>query len=243
MIRLLGILGGATVALVAAAVWTAPRWLLGHVAAKAPGCLFSVATSEQAIAMTIDDGPDPAGTPAILAALGEHGARATFFLISSRVNGQEALVRRIVTEGHEIGNHLTREERSMSLPPEAFAAAVGEAGATLGAFAPVRWLRPGGGLFNAAMLGSIERAGYRCALGSIYPFDSQLRSSGVAAAYILANARPGAVVILHDAGARGPRTAETLRRVLPELRARGYRVVTLTELDSLRTAPPLPRPL
>ena len=52
--------------------------------------------------------------------------------------------------------------------------------------------------------------------------------------YILAHVRPGAVVILHDRGARAKRTAEVLGRVLPELRARGYEIVTLTQLVSDR---------
>jgi peptidoglycan/xylan/chitin deacetylase (PgdA/CDA1 family) len=83
------------------------------------------------------------------------------------------------------------------------------------------------------MIGAIERAGYRCALGSIYPFDAQLPSSRLASAFILANARPGAVIVLHDGGARGRRTVATLERVLPELRRRGLRVVSLSELDQL----------
>jgi len=55
----------------------------------------------------------------------------------------------------------------------------------------------------------------------------------LAAAYILANVRPGAVIVLHEGGARGARTAAILRRVLPALRAHGYRVVTLSELAAL----------
>jgi len=88
------------------------------------------------------------------------------------------------------------------------------------------------------MLATIERAGFRCALGSIYPYDPHLPSARVAAAYILANVRPGAVIVLHEGGARGRRTVEALRRVLPALRARGYCIVTLSELE--RLGPPWP---
>jgi peptidoglycan/xylan/chitin deacetylase (PgdA/CDA1 family) len=80
------------------------------------------------------------------------------------------------------------------------------------------------------MLGTIQRAGYQCALGSVYPYDPQLRSAPIASAYILANVQPGAIVVLHERDARGPRTVATLERVLPVLRARGYRFVTLSEL-------------
>jgi peptidoglycan/xylan/chitin deacetylase (PgdA/CDA1 family) len=80
------------------------------------------------------------------------------------------------------------------------------------------------------MLDVMRRHGYNCALGSVYPFDAAIPSSGIAARFVLRHARPGAVVILHDGGPRGERTARTLRTVLPELRRRGYRVVSLSEL-------------
>jgi peptidoglycan/xylan/chitin deacetylase (PgdA/CDA1 family) len=229
------VIGGAAAALLAAgvALWTAPRWLLPVLAARSSGCLYRVPTSERAVALTLDDGPDAAHTPAILDLLRAHGARATFFLISGNVPGREALVSAVVGGGHEIGNHLTRDEPSIRLAPDVFEAALREAGAVLGRYGPVRWLRPGGGWYDARMLAAIERAGYRCALGSVYPYDPYLPWPRVAAAYVLANASPGAVVVLHEGGDRGRRTAETLRRVLPALRARGYRVVTLSELDRL----------
>jgi peptidoglycan/xylan/chitin deacetylase (PgdA/CDA1 family) len=108
----------------------------------------------------------------------------------------------------------------------------------LGRFGPVRWLRPGSGWYTGAMLDAVERAGYRCALGSVYPYDAHVRAPRLAAAYLLANVRPGAVIVLHEGGGRGRRTVDVLRRVLPVLRARGYRVVTLSELDALRRRPP-----
>ncbi|MFL5574947.1 MAG: chitin deacetylase family protein [Gemmatimonadaceae bacterium] len=229
---------GAAGALVLAggALWTAPRWLVPRLAARSPRCLYAVPTRERAVALTIDDGPDPASTPELLRLLRTYGARATFFLISGRVPGREALVSAMVAEGHEIGNHLTRDEPSIRLSPGAFEAAAREAGAVLGRFAPVRWLRPGSGWYDAAMLETMGRTGYRCALGSVYPYDAHLPSSRAAAAYVLSNVGPGAVIVLHDGGARGRRTAETLRRVLPTLHGRGYRVITLSELERLGRA-------
>jgi peptidoglycan/xylan/chitin deacetylase (PgdA/CDA1 family) len=178
-------------------------------------------------------------TPQVLRLLRTYGARATFFLISGRVRGQDDLVSAAVADGHELGNHLTRDEPSIGLRPDAFAAAVREAGTVLGRFGPVRWLRPGSAWYTGAMLDTIERAGYRCALGSVYPYDAVVPSVRLAAAYILANTRPGAVIILHEGGGRGRRTVEVLQHVLPLLSAKGYRVVTLSELDALgRAAPP-----
>ena len=219
--------GGA--ALAALALWTGPRWLVGPISARAPGCVYRLPTRDRAVALTIDDGPSPE-TPAILRQLRENDAHATFFVISSRVAGLEDTVKAIVAEGHELGNHMTHDEPSIRLEPEAFEADVAEAGDVIGRFAPVRWLRPGSGWYTPRMVRTIERAGYRCALGSVYPFDAQVPWSAFAWSYILGNVRPGAVIVLHDGVGRGARTVKTLNRVLPELRARGYRVVSLSEL-------------
>jgi len=222
-----------TVLLLGAALWTAPRWLVPRLAAWSPDCLYLVETRKRVVALTIDDGPDAVHARVILEALAEHGARATFFLLSDNVPGAESVVTELTARGHEIGNHLTREEPSIRLSPAAFEDAVRDAGNVLRRFGPVRWLRPGSAWYNRTMLDAIEREGYRCALGSVYPYDGRVPSVRLAAAYILANVRPGAVIVLHEGGARGARTAAILRRVLPALRAHGYRVVTLSELAAL----------
>jgi peptidoglycan/xylan/chitin deacetylase (PgdA/CDA1 family) len=224
----------AALCVLALALWTAPRWLVPRIAARSQRCVFVIPTAERLVALTLDDGPDAVHARAILGVLREHDARATFFLISSRVAGNEALVAELVAEGHELGNHLTRDEASVRMTPAAFAAAVREADTVLARFAPVRWLRPASGWYDDAMLDTIEREGHRCALGSIYPYDAHHPWARLSAAYVLANARPGAVIVLHEGGDRGGRTIEVLRRVLPELRARGYRIVTLSELAAAR---------
>ena len=218
------------VAALVVALWTAPRWLAPRIALRSPRCLYCSPTHERVVALTIDDGPDPVTTRDILDVLHAHDARATLFFISSRVPGNEALVAAAVAEGHELGNHLTRDEPSNRMRADAFAAAIREADGVLGPFGAVRWLRPGSGWYTDDILDAIEREGHRCALGSIYPYDAHHPWARLSAAYILSNVRPGAVIILHDGGNRGRRTADVLRRVLPALRARGYRVVTLSEL-------------
>lgn len=219
----------------ALSLWTAPRWLVPLLAKKSRGCLYSVTTPEREVALTLDDGPDPVHTPEILQLLHDHGARATFFLISGRVPGNERLVESISASGNEIGNHLTRDEPSYRLSTEEFAAAAREAGTVLGRFGTVRWLRPASGWYTGAMVEAMEQQGYRCALGSVYAYDAQLSSASLSAAYIMTNVRPGSIIILHEGGDRGRRTVEVLRRVLPALKKRGYTVVALSMLaESVR---------
>src|SRR5688572_16447425 len=126
----------------AVALSMAPRWLVPHLAARFPGCLYAVETTAQAVALTIDDGPDPLTTPDLLRELRNHGAHATFFLISGNVADVDSTVAAMIAAGHEIGNHLTRDQASISLAPAAFDSAIVVAGRTLSRFGPVRWARP-----------------------------------------------------------------------------------------------------
>ena len=218
------------------ALWMAPRWLVPHLAERFPGCLYAVETGAPAVALTIDDGPDPSTTPDLLRALRDHGAHATFFLISGKVARGDSTVAAMIAAGHEIGNHLTRDQSSINLAPAAFDSSIVAAGRTLSRFGPVRWARPGGGRYNRRMVATMQRRGYQCVLGSIYPYDAEIPSSRFSSAFVLAHARPGAIIVLHDGGARGRRTSAALRRLLPELRRRGLRVVTLSELTPLGAA-------
>jgi peptidoglycan/xylan/chitin deacetylase (PgdA/CDA1 family) len=215
------------------------NWKVRHLVRDNPQVLYRVETEAKAIALTIDDGPDPVTTPEILRVLERNGTHATFFIITSRIPGNEDLVRRIVAEGHELGNHLVRDESALTLPPAEFERQLVASHAVLSAFAPVRWFRPQSGKYNARMLEILKAHGYGCALGSVYPFDPQIRWSWFSKRFILSNASPGSVVILHDWRAKGRRTVKTLSNVLPALATRGFRIVTLTELESLRRASPV----
>jgi peptidoglycan/xylan/chitin deacetylase (PgdA/CDA1 family) len=207
-----------------------PVWFLDWLATHYPGCLYRVPTQARLIALTLDDGPDAATTPLILAELRRHQARATFFLIAERVARQEQLVRRLVADGQELGNHFTRDRPSIRLGQREFAQDLVRAHQVLGRYGAVRWARPGSGWYSQTMVATMKEQGYRCALGSVYPYDATIPSADFASRHILRNVRPGAIVVLHDGGARGRRTVQVLQTVLPALRRQGYRVVSLSEL-------------
>jgi len=215
-----------------------PFPVVQRVAASRPGCLFFARTMEKVVALTLDDGPDRTTTPRILDLLRKHDARATFFLISSRVQGKDPVVLRIVKEGHEIGNHMTRDEASIRLSRHKFEKLLLEADSVLRRFAAPRWMRPASGWYNAEMIATVRRHNYRCALGSVYPFDPAIPIPGWASRVILGQVQPGAIIILHDGGQRGRNTYRVLERVLPELARRGYRIVTLSELMAIEGSHP-----
>ena len=195
-----------------------------------PQVLYSVETDAPVVALTIDDGPDPETTPALLELLRQSQAHATFFLIAERVSGNEGIVEEILSEGHEIGNHMLRDQPSIELDDEDFEARLVSAHSILSVFGPVHWFRPASGWYDDEMLATLALHGYRCALGSVYPFDAQIHSVGFARRVILWSTDPGDVIILHDGGERGRRTTKVLAGALPELKRKGYRIVTLSEL-------------
>jgi peptidoglycan-N-acetylglucosamine deacetylase len=209
-----------------AARW--PQQVAGVVSrlAGAP-VVASFPTRAPLVALTVDDGPDPATTPALLDVLARTGARATFFLLGERARRHPELVRAVAAGGHELGNHLWRDVPSVVLPPAAFDRELDAVHALLAPHGPVRWFRPGSGWFTPRMLRAGARRGYRCALGSpglataSYPDPEQV---GVRLA---ARCGAGDVVVLHEGTAARTAVADVVRALVAGLDRRGLRATTL----------------
>jgi peptidoglycan/xylan/chitin deacetylase (PgdA/CDA1 family) len=212
-----------------------PELLLSRLRRRSPEVLYSVDTQAPIVALTIDDGPDPKSSPIILDILEEYDAHATFFLITERIPGNEDIVQQMIEEGHELGNHLTADEPSINLPLKEFEQALIESNDVLSEFTDVQWIRPGSGWYNEEMLAIMAKHGYRCALGSVYPYDPQIGLYWYSAQYVLWKIKPGAVIVLHDYDSRGRRTAKALEIILPELVERGFEIVTLSEITAVQS--------
>ena len=214
-------------------VYKPPAVLMRYFARRWPDVLWQVDTRRKAVALTIDDAPST-HTADIVRLLEEHGARATFFVIGGQVAGREGVLRDVVRHGHELGNHAMHDEPSRALPDDELEAQMGEVrGKLMEAYRaedvtpPSNYFRPGSGFFSDRMRALVERLGYRIVLGSIYPHDAQISYWRINARHILSMLRPGAIIICHD---RRSWTLPMLRRVLPEIKRRGYEIVTVTEL-------------
>ena len=99
--------------------------------------------------------------------------------------------------------------------------------AAAGAGEAPRFFRPGSGFFSTKMRKMLGRLGYRLVLGSIYPHGPQIPYWRVNARHVLSMLNAGGIVICHN---RRGYTVPMLRKVLPEMRRRGYRIVTVSEL-------------
>lgn len=215
--------------LMAVVVLGSPQPVVDVLQNRSVDVLFSVETDQPVVALTIDDGPSTL-TPQILDVLEAHDARATFFLIGEHVDAHADAARRIAEEGHEIANHMLLDEPSIRLSSDEFRQQLLETERRIAPLGAARMLRPGSGWFDDRMVADAAEHGYRLVLGSVYPLDVAIPAPAFLAWYVLRNVRPGAIVVLHDGPSRGERTAEVLGRVLPELRDRGFRVVTVSEL-------------
>ncbi|MDP2710705.1 MAG: polysaccharide deacetylase family protein [Solirubrobacteraceae bacterium] len=221
------------------ALWLRPPFWAVRIAGRLlPDVLFCVDTPQRAIALTIDDGPDPATTELVLETLARHDAQATFFVLGGRGSDHPRLLQRIVGHGHELGNHTWRAEPSARLQSTELDVSIRDTQRLIEAVAPVGLLRPGSGWVTRRVRAAAHDNDLRCVLGSIYPYDLLFRSKPYIVRYVLGRARPGAIVILHEGPTAGTRIVDVLEAVLPRLRERGYRVTTVSDLvrDGARRA-------
>lgn len=199
------------------------------------GSTMSARTSQRVMALTFDDGPDPATTPALLDTLARLGARATFFVVGSRAERYPDLIARIAAEGHEIGNHSwshpslpTLSSAEITTQIDRTRAALGPLGRTL--------LRPPYGDQDFRTNRIARRFGYRVVLWSISGADWMGHDAAALADRIVGQAAPGAIVLLHDSLCsfenaaycdRSP-TIEAVAKVVEALP--DYAFVTVSEL-------------
>lgn len=220
----------AGLALAAAYVFVRPpEAVVRQLARRLPEILFRADVDEPVVALSFDDGPHPDTTERVLDTLARHDARATFFVVGEACERHPELARRIVEAGHELGNHTWTVTRSASLAPEELAASIGRTQAALERFGRVTLMRPGSGWAPPRVREAARAHGLRPVLGSVYPYDPQIRWRRYTVWDVLRRIRPGGIIILHEGPGRG-RVEAVLEEVLPELRRRGLRVVSVTEL-------------
>jgi peptidoglycan/xylan/chitin deacetylase (PgdA/CDA1 family) len=188
--------------------------------------------------LTFDDGPNPLWTPPLLDALRDTGVRATFFLIDEHVTVETApILRRMAEEGHAIGLH-SGTRRLMVTSPEALADRLHVAADRIEAIAgraPCRLFRPHAGWRSGTMYAGLRKAGYRLTGWSWGMWDWDWWRTPQAdrvAARLVRKASAGDIIVIHDGHHKNPRAdrrhaGETVRRLVPILRQRGFEFRTL----------------
>ncbi len=179
-----------------------------------------------AIHLTFDDGPNAQHTPALLDLLKAHGAKATFFTIGRDAQAHPELVRRLLAEGHTLGNHSMTHARLKSLAPARQRAEVKAADAVLQGFSgrPQHPFRPPHGEATLSMLWRALWGHQRLVLWSVDSLDYCLEATAVVQRLHDWPLRGGDILLFHD---DGPVATEALAQLLPAWRSRGLSLAAL----------------
>jgi peptidoglycan/xylan/chitin deacetylase (PgdA/CDA1 family) len=188
------------------------------------------------LALTFDDGPDPAATRAVAELLESRGHRGTFFCIGRRAEAHSELIAELVRRGHSLGNHSYQHSHAtpfFAVPK--LAADLERAQALFAQVAGVRprWFRAPVGILSPRVVGAARQAGLALVGWSASARDGIHTTIDGAAARLIRAARPGAILVLHDGAeqeGRTPIAPQVLARVLDELDRRSLKSVTLDEL-------------
>ncbi|PKQ10026.1 MAG: hypothetical protein CVT69_01845 [Actinobacteria bacterium HGW-Actinobacteria-9] len=193
---------------------------------------FKAPTSDKVVALTFDDGPWPAQTEQILDILKAERVKATFFVVGKQAYAYPRAMRRIVNEGHVVGNHTQGHLILDRVSPTAVRQQISDGQTAIFKTTGVRakWFRPPGGHLSAAVGAETARHGLSLAMWSVDPQDWRQPNGGKLYAELVGTVKPGAIVLLHDGGGARAGTVWALPGVIRELKRQGYTFVTLDEL-------------
>ncbi len=226
----LGAVAANHLALTGGGLWPRSRWL-GSNWTRLP----AAATARREIALTIDDGPDPAVTPAVLDQLDAARVSATFFCIARTAAAQPGLCREIIRRGHSVQNHSDRHSKAFSLlGPARMRAEIRAAQDRLADITGVapRFFRAPAGLRNPFLAPALQRLDLQLVSWTRRGYDTIRRDPAALVARLSRGLAAGDILLLHDGNAARTDSDQPLILVaLPELLARfahaGLRAVTL----------------
>lgn len=195
-------------------------------------------TNQRIVALTFDDGPSPPNTERLLDVLAKHDVKATFFMIGNRIERHPETVRRVITEGHQVGNHSYSHPLLGFLPPsnvqrqidrtDKLLRQVGLTGEivfrapVLTRFLPVAWVLAKG-----------NRAHISC---DVWSWDWVTQNPDRITKTVLKKTKPGSIIVLHDGKASNKNadrsgTIEATDRIITALKRDGYEFVRLSDVS------------
>lgn len=187
------------------------------------------------VALTFDDGPDDYWTPRVLDGLKEMNAKATFFCVGERVQANPDVFRRMIAEGHVVGNHSWNHANLSKIPIEQAKEQLirtNEVIRRVGGVKP-HLMRPPYGALSEPLIREAIRLDQLIILWNVDSLDWTQIPAEQVATNILSHTGPGAIILLHSAGGEGQslqNTVNALPYVIRTLRDRGYRFRTVPEL-------------
>lgn len=194
----------------------------------APAAPTVADSGSKVIALTFDDEPGPY-TAQLLDILDQHGAKATFFLIGSKVSSQANVVSSIHACDHQLGNHSWSHPELPKLPVDQIAGEIDRTNDAVKQATGVTpaILRPPYGAVNGVVLEQLRLRGMSSILWSVDTRDWVDRNSDIVCSRAVAGAHPGAVILMHDIHQTSVGATPC---ILNALKQQGYLFVTVQGL-------------
>jgi peptidoglycan/xylan/chitin deacetylase (PgdA/CDA1 family) len=184
------------------------------------------------IALTFDDGPWPGQTQRVLDLLGRERVPATFFVLGMCVQRYPSLAKRIVDEGHTVGNHTQTHVILGGASPQVIKYQMTTGETVIKRYTGVEptWFRAPAGSVSPAVQAEAKLLGERIAGWAVDTTDWRKPPAYQIVKRVLAGAKPGAIVLMHDGGGDRKQTIDALPAIILELRKQGYTFVTLDQM-------------
>lgn len=186
------------------------------------------------VALTFDDGPYAKVTNRILDVLEANGARATFFMVGNRVPGNENVVRRMADLGCETGNHTYDHKYYLTkMSDEHIRNSLGQTNTNIANVTGTEptLMRPTGGFYNDASLKTLGPMGMSAVMWSVDTEDWKTRNADKTVSGALDYVKDGDIILMHDLYGT---TADAVETIVPQLEAKGYQLVTVSEMAAFR---------
>ena len=198
-----------------------------------------VPVSEKVIALTFDDGPWPETTEQILATLKQENVKATFYMVGQPLKSFPEIGKKVLADGHVIANH-TLHHWYKQMSPLVAQREIEDTAKIIKEVLNVEtdYFRPPGGVLTNGLVAYAETQNQSVNMWSVDSGDSNPKrpSSEAILATILAGATPGGIVLMHDGGGSHGNTAKAVPQIIANLRAQGYKFVTVPELLELSSS-------
>jgi len=186
---------------------------------------------QKLVALTFDGGPS-GFTPKIDRILQRKHVRASFFWVGSRIDGWERVVKRVDRQGHEIANHSWFHDDLTGLPAAAVHSQLSRTNRLIRRLTGERptLFRPPYGAVNAQVRRVAAELGMRTVIWDVDSVDWTSPGCEQIAAKVRREVRHRSIVLLHDGGGNRAQTVCALPRIIRDLRVRGYRFATVSEV-------------
>ncbi|WP_414562006.1 MULTISPECIES: polysaccharide deacetylase family protein [unclassified Anabaena] len=191
----------------------------------------NLSQGQKVIALTFDDGPWPDTTVQVLNILKENNVKGTFFVVGQNVKNYPDMVRRVIADGHAIGNH-TWHHWYHYMNPKAAAYEVDNTTDLIYQTTGVKTnlFRPPGGIMHNGVAAYARNRKYAIIMWSSDSLDYARPSVSRLINNVFGHAKPGGIVLLHDGGGNRSQTVQALPEIISKFRQQGYSFVTIPEL-------------